>query len=42
MDYPGVFSAMALICLCGLASDLLLQLVTRRALRWQTDTGVRN
>jgi NitT/TauT family transport system permease protein len=42
MDYPGVFSAMALIGLCGLASDLLLQLVTRRALRWQTDTGVRN
>jgi NitT/TauT family transport system permease protein len=41
-DYPGVFAAMMVIGLCGLLSDLLLQVVTRRPTRWHAETGVRS
>jgi NitT/TauT family transport system permease protein len=41
LDYPGVFAAMIVTGLCGLATDTLLRLLTRTTLRWHTDTGVR-
>jgi NitT/TauT family transport system permease protein len=40
--YPGVFAGMLMIGLCGLSTDLLLRLVTRRHLRWHRDIGVRS
>lgn len=41
-DYPAVFAAMIVTGLCGLASDLLLQVATRRATLWHAETGVRS
>jgi NitT/TauT family transport system permease protein len=42
LDYPAVFAAMIITGLCGLITDSLLRLATKRALRWHTDTGVRS
>lgn len=41
LDYPGVFAAMIVIGVCGFASDGALRTATKRVLKWQTDTGVR-
>lgn len=41
LDYPGVFSAMIMIGICGFLSDTLLRLCTRRMLHWHTSTSVR-
>ncbi|MBF4161971.1 ABC transporter permease [Nocardioides acrostichi] len=40
-DYPAVFAAMILTGLCGLLSDVVLQLLTRKATEWHAETGVR-
>lgn len=42
LDYPAVYAAMIVTGVCGLGTDGLLRLATRRALRWHTDTGVRS
>lgn len=42
LDYPAVFAAMIVTGVCGLATDTLLRLATRRALRWHVATGVRS
>ena len=42
LDYPAVYAAMLVTGVCGLATDALLRLATRRALRWHVDTGVRS
>ncbi|MCU1478930.1 MAG: binding-protein-dependent transport system inner rane component [Subtercola sp.] len=41
LNYPGVFAAMVVIGLCGLATDILFRLITRPVLRWHVATGVR-
>ncbi|GAA3710335.1 ABC transporter permease [Gordonia hankookensis] len=41
LDYPGVFAAMIVLGICGLATDMLLRAITASALRWHTATGVR-
>lgn len=42
LDYPAVFAAMIVTGICGLATDALLLLATRRATRWHAETGVRS
>lgn len=42
LDYPAVFAAMIVTGLCGLVTDSLLRLVTRRTVRWHAETGVRS
>jgi NitT/TauT family transport system permease protein len=42
LDYPAVFAAMIVTGICGLATDTLLLLATRRATRWHAETGVRS
>ena len=41
-DYPAVFAAMLVTGLCGLLSDVLLQMATRKATQWHAETGVRS
>lgn len=41
-DYPGVFAAMIVTGLCGLLSDIILQLAMRKPTQWHTETGVRS
>lgn len=41
LDYPGVFTAMIVLGICGLATDMALRAITGSALRWHTETGVR-
>jgi NitT/TauT family transport system permease protein len=41
LDYPGVFAAMIVIGLSGLATDVILRTAVRPVLRWHADTGVR-
>lgn len=40
-NYPGVFAAMIVTGICGLATDSALQLLMRRPTRWHSETGVR-
>jgi NitT/TauT family transport system permease protein len=42
LDYPAVFAAMIVTGICGLGTDALLLLATRRATRWHAETGVRS
>ncbi|WP_276113808.1 ABC transporter permease [Gordonia sp. N1V] len=41
LDYPGVFAAMIVLGICGLATDMILRAISSSALRWHTATGVR-
>ena len=42
MDYAGVFAAMIVIGLCGLATDLIFRTSMVPILRWHAQTGVRS
>ncbi|APZ43746.1 ABC transporter permease [Acidihalobacter ferrooxydans] len=41
-DYPAVYAAMFMIGLCGLLTDAVVDLLTRRAIKWHSDVNARS
>ncbi len=42
LDYPAVFASMFMIGVCGLTTDIILRFLTKKALEWHLETGVRS